>query len=82
MVDIVALMGARVVGQLCDAQVEVIKPNESGFQVLPRRWVVERTFSWLISCRRLVVDYELLPFVSEALIYTAMIRLILRRLAS
>ncbi|NEQ86852.1 MAG: transposase [Moorea sp. SIO2I5] len=82
MVDIVVLMQARVVSQLCNAQVEVIQRTESGFQILPRRWVVERTFSWFMGCRRLVVDYERLPEVSEALIYTAMIRLMLRRLAS
>ncbi|NEP50063.1 MAG: IS5 family transposase [Moorea sp. SIO3C2] len=73
---------ARVVSQLCNAQVEVIQRTGSGFQILPRRWVVERTFSWFMGCRRLVVDYERLPEVSEALIYTAMIRLMLRRLAS
>ena len=73
---------ARVVKKLCNAEVEVIKrsDNASGFEILPRRWVVERTFSWLIGSRRLSVDYELLPEVSEALIYTAMIRLMLRRL--
>ena len=75
---------ARVVKQLCNAKVEVIKrsDNASGFQLLPRRWVVERTFSWLVSSRRLGLDYELLPEVSEAFIYTAMLRLLLRRLAS
>ena len=49
---------SRVVDQLCNAQVEVIQKTESGFQILPRRWVVERTFSWFMGCRRLVVDYE------------------------
>ena len=72
---------ARVVRQLCNAKVDVIKRSDSGFQVLPRRWVVERTFSWLVSSRRLSLDYELLPEVSEAFIYTAMVRLMLRRLA-
>ena len=75
---------ARVVKQLCNAKVEVIKRRDdsSGFQLLPRRWVVERTFSWLVSSRRLSLDYELLPEVSEAFIYTAMIRIMLRRLAA
>ena len=75
---------ARVVQQLCNAKVEVIKrsDNSSGFQILPRRWVVERTFSWLVSSRRLGLDYELLPEVSESFIYASMIRILLRRLAS
>ena len=52
-----------------------------GFVVLPRRWVVERTFAWLMQCRRLARDYEILPSSSEAMIYIAMTRLMLRRLA-
>ena len=75
---------ARVARQVCNARVEVIKRRDSacGFQVLPRRWVVERTFSWLLNSRRLRVDYELLPEVSESFIYASMIRVLLRRLAS
>lgn len=53
-----------------------------GFVVLPRRWVVERTFAWLTHCRRLSKDYERLPASSEAFIYLAMTRLMIRRLAS
>jgi putative transposase len=49
--------------------------------VLPRRWVVERTFAWLGRYRRLSKDYERLPATSEALVYLAGIRLLLRRLA-
>jgi putative transposase len=52
-----------------------------GFRVLPRRWVVERTFSWLGQNRRLSKEYERLPETSEAMIYVAMSRLMLRRLA-
>ena len=52
-----------------------------GFNVLPRRWVVERTFSWLCRSRRLSRDYERLPASSEALIYVTSIRLLLVRLA-
>jgi putative transposase len=52
-----------------------------GFHVLPRRWVVERTFAWLIMYRRLAQDYEELPATSEALIYLAMSRLMVKRLA-
>ena len=51
-----------------------------GFRVLPRRWVVERTFAWQGQSRRLSKDYELLCSTSEALIYVCMIRLMLRRL--
>jgi len=52
-----------------------------GWIVLPRRWVVERTFGWLGRYRRLSRDYEGLLLTSEALIYAAMIHLMLRRLA-
>jgi putative transposase len=48
--------------------------------VLPRRWVVERTFAWLGRNRRLSKDYEALPCTEEAWIYLAMIRLMLARL--
>ena len=51
------------------------------FRVLPRRWVVERTFAWLGQSRRLSKDYERLPATSEAMVYGAMSRLMLRRLA-
>jgi len=55
--------------------------GQKGFQVLPKRWVVERTFAWLTRNRRLARDYERLAQSAEAFIYVAMIRLGLRRLA-
>lgn len=51
------------------------------FKVLPRRWVVERTFAWISRFRRHSKDYEYLPTSSEAFIYAAMVRLMLARLA-
>lgn len=51
-----------------------------GFVVLPKRWIVERTFSWLNNHRRLSKDYERYPKTSETMIQIAMIRLMLRRL--
>jgi transposase len=57
-------------------------PRPKGFRVLPRRWVVERTFAWLGRSRRLSKDYEALPATEEAWIYLAMARLMARRLAA
>jgi putative transposase len=52
-----------------------------GFRVLPRRWVVERTFAWISHNRRMAKDYERLCATSEAFIYVVMTRLMVRRLA-
>ena len=52
-----------------------------GFEVLPRRWVVERTFAWLGRSRRLSKDYEGLPETHEAWVHVAMIHPMLKRLA-
>lgn len=58
-------------------------PEPKGFKgVLPRRWVVERTFSWFGQSRRLSKDYERLPATEEAMIYATMSRIMLRRLAA
>jgi transposase len=63
--------------------VEVVKRSDQaqGFEVLPKRWIVERTFGWLMRHRRLVRDYEATPESAEAFVYLAMIRLMSRRLA-
>jgi len=64
-------------------EVEVVKRSDDvhGFKVLPYRWVVERTFGWLLHHRRLVRDYETTITSAEAMVYIAMIRIQLRRLA-
>ncbi len=64
-------------------ELEIVERDRrvSGFEVLPKRWIVERTFGWLRRDRRLGKDYERKVQTSETLIEVAMIRLILRRLA-
>jgi putative transposase len=60
----------------------VLKPSDQkGFQVLPKRWAIERTNAWVYRSRRMARDYERLPETSESFIYILMIRLGLRRLA-
>ena len=66
-----------------DFVIEIIKRSDTakGFEVLPRRWVVERTFGWMTRWRRLVRDYEERIDVSEAMIHIALGSLLLRRIA-
>ena len=71
------------VKERCQWTLQIVKRNEFGkFIVLPRRWVVERTFSWIDRCRRLSKDYERNAQTSENMIYLAMIRILLKRLAN
>ncbi len=60
--------------------VVIIRRIAPGFQILPKRWIVERTFGWLNRYRRLAKDYERTPSSSEAFIHIAMINLMSRRL--
>jgi transposase len=64
--------------------VEIVKRSDraSGFEVLPRRWVVERTIAWLNRCRRLAKDFENLSRNALAFIRLASIRLMLRKLCN
>ena len=64
----------------CDWTLEIVKRNDdvAGFEVLSRRWVVERTFGWLNRYRRLSKDYEAKAETTETLIKVAMIQLIRR----
>jgi putative transposase len=64
-----------------DVDPKKLLPPEGPRPFLPRRWMVERTFSWLSQNRRMSKDYERLPESSEAFIYVAMSRLMARRLA-
>ena len=69
---------AKAEGKKIDWQ-KLMPPK--GFQVLPRRWVVERTFAWIGHNRRMSKDYERLCATGEAFVYAAMTRLMVRRLA-
>jgi putative transposase len=66
-----------------DFIIEIVRriDTEPGFKVLPRRWVVERTFAWMTRWRRLVRDYERRIDVSKAMIHVALGSLLLRRIA-
>ena len=72
------------VKNFADWTLEIVKrcDDVKGFKVLPRRWVVERTFSWLGRYRRMSKDYEQLPVNSETMIIIAMINLMSKRLAA
>ena len=63
------------------ARVEIVKKLGEGFRVLAKRWIVERTFAWLMKQRRLRVDYEALPETTEAWTLLTMLNIYTRRLA-
>jgi len=58
----------------------VTKIHPGRFEVQPKRWIVERTWSWLTDSRRLQIDYERLPVVTESFVWAAHAPLLLRRL--
>lgn len=62
---------------------EIVKRSDSvvGFAVLPKRWIVERTFAWIGRYRRMSKDYEVLPATSESMIHLVMINVMVHRLA-
>jgi putative transposase len=68
------------VRRACGWKVTTTANAPKGFQVHPRRWVVERTFAWFVKYRRLAKDYEYRTETSEAMIYAAMIHRMVRRL--
>jgi len=63
-------------------KLEIVKRSDDvkGFKILPKRWIVERTFGWLIQSRRLIRDYEVKTDHSEAMIYLSMSKRMLARI--
>lgn len=59
---------------------QIVKRTDKGFKLLPRRWVVERTFAWIVSYRRNAKDYEYTTKSAEAFVFLAMTRIMLKRL--
>ena len=75
---------ARASAKAHRIRLEVVKHSEAkkGFVLLPRRWVVERSFGWLARFRRLARDYERLPETLASLHFVAFVALLLRQLTS
>ena len=73
-----------LIAALCDWRLVIVEkpPEQIGFAVLPKRWIVERTFAWLSKYRRLAKDHEARPQTSEAMIRWAMINRMSRLLAN
>jgi transposase len=63
-------------------KLEIVKRSDAGFEVLPKRWIIERTFAWISRNRRLARDFERYATTAVAFIRLAMIRIMLRRLAA
>jgi len=79
-----SVFSAAVKKILAQVNIEIVKRSDhaKGFVVLPRRWVVERTFAWLGRCRRLAKDWENLNRRARAFLRLASIRLMLRKLCN
>lgn len=74
---------ALIVARTGTWNLEIVKRSDAaGFEVLPKRWIVERTFAWISRCRRLARDFERYAHTTIAFIRLAMIRIMLRRLAA
>jgi Transposase DDE domain len=75
--------GPVTIGAALGLTVQVVSKlaGQIGFKVLPRRWVVERSFSWINRCRRTIRDYERLPEHHAAMVQWAMVIIMTRRLA-
>ena len=73
---------AKAVRAEAKISLEIVKRSDTakGFEVLPKRWIVERTFGWLGRCRRLAKDFENLARSHSAFVILAMIRIMLRRI--
>ena len=72
---------ARVVANTGTWKLEIVRRSDAaGFEVLPKRWIIERTFAWISSCRRLAKDFERYARTAIAFVRLAMIRIMLRRL--
>src|SRR6184192_4188440 len=63
-------------------RLEIVRRCDRGFKILPKRWIVERTFGWFVKSRRLCRDYEVRVDHSESMIRICMIRIMVRRLAA
>jgi putative transposase len=73
---------ANIVCQTKSELIHVKRNNVPRFEVLPKRWIVERTLAWISHCRRLARDFERHARTVVAFVYLAMIRLMLRRLTA
>ena len=75
---------ALVISRTGAWKLEIVKRSDAakGFQVLPKRWIVERTFAWISRCRRLARDFERYARTTIAFVRLSMIRIMLRRLAA